>query len=207
MADATHEPVRRSALAAVYREGVHAVDGGSPAVTLRERRPLELAHVAGHADDAAFTRAVEGTLGLSLPTVPNETTSKDGLTLCWLAPDRWLAVAPATPPARLVARLAEACDGRGAVNDVSSGRTVIRVSGTKAREVLEAGCPLDLHPQSFRPGDCAQSLLGHTAVLLHAVEPHAIDVFVARGFGRDLWEWLTHHAADYGYRVDAPSLA
>ena len=49
--------------------------------------------------------------------------------------------------------LAAGLDGDpGSVVDVSANRTTLELSGPPAREVLEKGCPLDLHPRAFGPG-------------------------------------------------------
>ena len=58
----------------------------------------------------------------------------------------------------------------GAVVDVSAQRTTIRLGGPHARDVLEKGCAIDLHPRSFPPGSAAQTTVGRAGVVLLAVD-------------------------------------
>jgi sarcosine oxidase subunit gamma len=65
------------------------------------------------------------------------------------------------------------------------------IGGPDARELLESGCPIDLHPRAFHAGSCAQTLLGRTGVLLHQVsdEPR-YRLWVRPSFTRYLAAWL-----------------
>jgi len=182
---------RRSALAAVYTDGSPTT---GPGLTLHERHPLTMFDIGGNASDKAFLTAAEKAMGCPLPIKPNTVISADSLRVLWLSPKRWLCVSGA--------------DGfqvpdipAGAVNNVSSGRTVIRLHGAKIRDVLAKGCPLDLHLENFKFGDCAQSRIGGLNVLLDHIDDATFDVYVARGFAQVMWEWLIEAAAEYGYQV------
>lgn len=194
---------RRSALAAVYAPGTFGAERTEgPGVSLKERRPLSIVHVAGDGDHAGFRAGVKQATGTEPPTVPNTSAAGDGCTLLWLARDRWLALSDHHSPADLEGVLRAALDEDSAVTDVSHGRTVVRIGGPAARTLLAKGCPLDLHPARFECGHAAHSHIGPTAVLLHAVDEAHIDLYVARGFGLHMWEWLTDAAGEFGYRVE-----
>jgi heterotetrameric sarcosine oxidase gamma subunit len=60
------------------------------------------------------------------------------------------------------------------------------------RDVLAQGTSIDLRPARFAPGQCALTALGKIGVLLHAVAPNTIDVYVARSYAQALVEWLEH---------------
>ena len=194
---------RRSALAEVYSPGTYgAATPDGPGVTLSERRGLTLIHLAGR--PGALTGALRQAIGLDLPEAPNTTAGGAEGAALWLAPGRWLVVSAREEPHRLEQRLAAAVGAAGAATDVSSGRTVVRIDGACARDLLAKGCPLDLHPRAFKPGHCAQSLIAKVNALLHAVDEARIDLYVARGFGLYMWEWLTDAAAEFGFRINAP---
>ena len=196
---------RRSALAEVYSPGTYgAATPGGPGVTLIERRGLTLIHLAARAGAASLNDAARKGVGFDLPTAPNTVIGDERVAALWLAPDRWLVVSRREEPDRLEQRLAAAVGPAGAATDVSSGRTVVRIDGPNARDLLAKGCPLDLHPRAFTPGRCAQSLIAQVNVLLHAVDESRVDLYVARGFGLYLWEWLTDAAGEFGFRVNAP---
>ncbi|HEY1967718.1 MAG TPA: sarcosine oxidase subunit gamma family protein [Pseudonocardia sp.] len=110
---------------------------------------------------------MERECGLVLPLAPNTVAEAGGLAALWMGPDEWLVIGPPGQGADLRRRLADAVTGRrGAAVDVSANRVTVELSGPDAREVLEQGCPLDLHPRSFGAGRCAQTLLARAPVVL-----------------------------------------
>lgn len=82
--------------------------------------------------------------------------------------------------------------------DVSAHRTTLELSGPRARDVLEKGCTIDLHPRAFRAGDCAQTNLARTQVILwQPADDPAYRLLVRASFARYLADWLTDAAAEY----------
>ena len=194
---------RRSALAEVYKTGSFGADG-TAGVTLAERRPLSIVHVAGKVTDKAFVDGVKKACGCALPTDPCTVASSGDLSIAWLSPTRWLVIAPDRGPGVLEKSLREACGDSGAVIDVSHGRTVIRISGPNARTVLMKGAPLDFHHKAFKPGMTAQSAISQCGVVLVCVADDAFDLYVFRGFGQHMWEWVSDAALEYGCVVTDP---
>lgn len=193
---------RLSALAAVYRTGTFGAETpDGPGITLAERRPLTLVHVAGKADKTSFADGVRQATGAALPTEPNTVAQAGEVSLVWLAPERWLVVAPDQGAHVMEEKLRAACGDEAAIIDVSHGRTVIRIAGRKARTLLAKGAPLDFHDKVFTPGQCAQSAIAQCSVLLVCVGDDAFDLYVFRGFGQHMWEWATDAATEFGYVV------
>ena len=88
--------------------------------------------------------------------------------------------------------------------DISSGQTVIRLSGPSALDVLARGCALDLHPSVFPPGACAQTLLARAQALLIAVDDTpTFDIIVRRSFAPYAAAWLKDSAHQFGLRFPA----
>jgi sarcosine oxidase subunit gamma len=152
----------------------------------------------------AASGAASATLGLPLPVVPNTTRSRRDLSVLWMGPDEWLLVAEQDGKVDQPA-LERAVEGHHAtVVDVSAQRTVIEVAGADARELLLKGCALDLHPQTFAVGRCAQTNLARTQVVLLSRDREPVYwVFVRASFAEYLAEWLIDAAAEY--RGAAPS--
>lgn len=193
---------RHSALA-----GVHVVGtiGGAlgAGVILAERRQLGMVHLAGNANCPVFSTGVKTATSCELPTDANSfsISRSDGRAVIWLAPTRWLCVSPGHRPGIPVDALRAACGESVAVVDVSHGRTVIRISGPKARETLLKGPPIDLHPSVFGPGSAVQSIMAHCGVLLTCVDEDTFDIYCFRAFGQHLWEWLVEASLEFGYQV------
>ena len=131
--------------------------------------------------DPAATRIGE-LLGTPLPVVPNTGSE----VVLWLGPDQWLVFG--TPEEQLRAALG---DTPGSVVDVSANRVVFELSGPGAREVLEQGCAIDLHPRAFGPGRCAQTMLARANVVLHKVDAApTYRILVRPSFAGYLRSWL-----------------
>ena len=188
--------------------GLAGDDGGADsAVVLAEVGLATVWNVRGDPARASFVADAGRVLALPLPTEPNASARDAGSALLWAGPRSWLYVtgAGASRGDFDVARAA-LNDAGGALFDLSASYVAWRVSGTAASRVLNRGCPLDLHPRSFPPGCCAQSLLGHINALFYRPDERAtFIVAVARSLAADAWRDLRAAAATDGYRV-APAV-
>ncbi len=91
--------------------------------------------------------------------------------------------------------------------DVSANRTTLELRGPRARELLEFGCPIDLHPRVFGPGRCAQTLLARANVLIWHVADEPEDtwrLFVRPSFAAYVAAWLAD-AAERSHRLSVDS--
>jgi sarcosine oxidase, subunit gamma len=121
-------------------------------------------------------------LGVPVPA-PNRVTTVGERAILWLGLDEYLVVAPDGDD---VAELT----GESVV-DVSANRTTIELSGPHARDVLEKGMSIDLHPRAFGPGQCAQTLLARAQVILRQVDDEPTYHVLVRGsFAPYLADWL-----------------
>ncbi len=150
---------------------------------LREKAFCDLVNLRGDANDAAFQRAVESVTGCRAPAKPNTVARGNGYDVLWLGPDEWL-VRSQQPQAPIAEdKLVEALQGQFAsAVDIGSGWTVLEVSGEKARDVMARGCPLDLHPRMFAPGQCAQSHYFKASIVLVPVADDTFEIVVRRSF-------------------------
>ena len=178
------------------------------ALTIAETDVALAWNVRGDPARAAFVATVETMLGLPLPARPHASERDDTGALLCLGPRSWLLVAGRNPaPGAFDATRKALNAAEGALFDISSSYVGWTVSGAASGRVLNRGCPLDLHPRAFPPGQCAQSLLGHIpSILYRPDERHAFIVMVARSFAADAWEQLAGYAATDGYRVEPPGM-
>ncbi|AKZ28137.1 sarcosine oxidase subunit gamma [Ralstonia pseudosolanacearum] len=152
--------------------------------TLRERPFLDLVNVRGELSDPAFVAAFERVVGCRPPAEPNSVARSTEYDVLWLGPDEWLvrSVGPVQAGV-LEAKLADAVRGSyAAAVDVGSGYTVVEISGQCARDVLARGCPLDLHPRVFKPGQCAQSHYFKASIVLVPTGNDVYELVVRRSF-------------------------
>jgi sarcosine oxidase subunit gamma len=173
--------------------------GGLPGAVLEEQRPAAMVQVNGAPQDSRLPMAL-GYLALESTPEPLRASPGKGGTLLWNGPGQWLAVSWSTPVSDFLIGLRRALEPFGAtVTDLSHARSVIRIAGPKAREVMLKGCPLDL--ERFEVNDCASSLLAHLNVHIHCIGDQTFDLYVFRSFGLAMWEWLVDAALEYGVEM------
>lgn len=164
----------------------------------REGEPGVVVTLGGHAGMASVL-APAATLGahygVALAEMPRAHAIGD-MTLIWTAPGQWLASAA---DRHLAARLAVEIGGIAAVSDQSDARAVVRVSGTRARDVLAKGCLIDLHPRAFGPGQVAMTAFGHINVMLRQIDDRpTYEIALFRSMAESFWHWLSASAAEFG---------
>ncbi len=184
----------------LQRHGLESFVQNAPdddaSVNIQVQSGLVHVNLRGDSNDECFLTTTADVLGQALPTEPN-TTTIDTHRAYWLGPDEWLIL---TESQSLIGELKVSLDGlSAAVNDISGGQLVFRLTGSHVRDVLARGCTIDLHPQVFTAGSCAQSGLAKANVMIGMPDlPDAFDVIVRRSYSDYLARWLRHTAAAYG---------
>jgi sarcosine oxidase subunit gamma len=170
---------------------------GARGVALTERPFVTMVNVRVDPASEAADR-IGKTLGAPLPRRCGDTAVSGPHTVAWLGPDEWLVLSQAAPAA-VTAELKEALAGDpGSVVDVSANRTTLELSGPAARQVLEKGCPLDLHPRAFGPGRAVSTTVGPVPVLLWQVDDEpAYRLFPRSSFADYLARWLIDAMSEY----------
>ncbi|MCR9178409.1 MAG: hypothetical protein NXI19_20725 [Alphaproteobacteria bacterium] len=195
-------PVRRSPLASVWIPGDHGRTGsGGPGVTLHQGRDLSILRLQYAAAEAAKMAAyLSEKLGVASPA-PNRAAEADGVRVLWGGPKHLTLIAP--DGTKLLDRVADVTERTGGTFvDQSHGHAILRIAGPRARDLLSKGTGIDLHPDIFVADHVAHTALFHHTVTFDRREgPSTYDVHMMRGFAQDLFEHLTAHAAEYGYRL------
>jgi sarcosine oxidase subunit gamma len=133
---------------------------------------------------------VTGVLGAPLPASCGDVTAAGAHYVLWLGPDEWLVVT-GTDAVALADQLAAALgDDPGLALDVSANRTVLELSGPRARDVLQKGCPADLHPRSFRAGHAVSTTLARVPVLLWQTGEESYRLLPRSSFADYVARWL-----------------
>ena len=121
--------------------------------------------------------------GDGLPATANTFLSGES-NIYWLGPDEWLCVGSEED--------ARAAAGEGATfADVSDGYVQLMITGSAAADVIAKGCTLDLHPDVFTQGQCAQTSIARADVLIARPGGEAgFCLIVRRSFAEYLALWL-----------------
>ncbi len=81
--------------------------------------------------------------------------------------------------------------GLASISDQSGGRTVLNISGRRARDVLAKGLPIDLDPRAFPLGSAATSAISHMGVQLWQMDDtRSYDIAIFRSLSESFWRWL-----------------
>ena len=163
----------------------------SAALTIGQLRLFELGH-------AAMTASVERLQPRYTGTAP--------VAFAWAGRSQWLVLREG--PSRLFElQLRSSLADVASVTDQSDGRTIVRISGPRARDTLAKGVHIDLHPSVFRPGDTAISIVSNIGVQFWQIDPAPTYEFAMfRSFAVSFWEWLVDAAAEFGVSVNDISM-
>lgn len=186
-------------------ERQHPLDGlaaelsnaSSDAVRI-EAAPARSAINLRGAPDESLVTDVQMALGVELPLIPNRWHGDDCVAAIWLGPDEWMIVAPDGEAGEIEKAMREARpnDPWLSLVDVSQNYTCLLLSGSKARDTLAKGCALDLRPDKFASGDCAQTVLAKAPVLLRALaDADFFELRLRNSYARYLARWLLDASA------------
>lgn len=171
------------------------VGDAGPGIRLSERRIASLWQVAawpGRVAEAGRAAAVAA--GAEAAPKPGQSAAGGAGTLLRTEPLKWLLVAERALPRPAV----EAADAT--LLDLSHARTVLRIEGSAALDLLSRLVPLDLRPRSFPEGRVAASGLHHVGVMLHRRGP-GFDLYLPRSFALSLFEHIAEAAAQFGAEI------
>ena len=109
----------------------------------------------------------------------------------WLGPDHWLLASRRQTASAMIERCEAELAGvlHNAV-DQSAAFAVLRVAGREARDVLAAGAALDFRASGFPPGGCRPTRFAQVAVAIVATGTDEFELYVDRGYGKYLRDWL-----------------
>lgn len=176
---------------------------GDHHVKMIEEPFLGYVNLRGNSSNRQFTNALGEVIGIMPPVEPNVLVCNDNFSVCWLGPDEWMLITPKDAQTDTISSIRDKLGGiHHAVTDTTGYYTMIKLSGQMARATLEKGCTLDLHPQVFTVGQCAQINIAKTIGLviprLNDQRNQSFDIVVRRSFADYLASWIEHSSLDYG---------
>lgn len=172
-------------------------------VRLSERKTLTAIQVLSFNDKQADTAAAIATvLGIKCSTRPGIVNSDGKTQVCWNGPNSWMVICSDAEadraPGELFKLLQDAVGDLGAVVDQSHGRCGLRLSGSRARQVMAKNTAIDLHPRVFGPGQCAMTSVAHmNATLIQVDDTPTYDLFVIRSLARSFAHAIEHACLEF----------
>jgi sarcosine oxidase subunit gamma len=155
-------------------------------------------NLRGKAHDSGFSTSIVEVLQQNLPTI-NAVNSSALHRIYGLGPDEWLIVTAKGMPAALGAHLdTMSRNHAAALNDLSGGQILLRLTGKKVQRLLAMACPLDLHENVFPPGACAQTGFAKASMLIARIDSESFEIIVRRSFSDYVLKWLAHSGKSIG---------
>lgn len=154
---------------------------------------------------------LSASLQIKLPTAANTTTQSETARCLWLGPDEWLIINTAETGAAMLTPIAEAMgQTHYSAKDVSDNFQTMRLEGAQARHILSKLTPLDVHRSVFTDGQCAQTVMAKSAVILDVIDDGAdgptFEITTRRSFAPYLWDRILDAGLEFGLQItDFPS--
>ena len=161
----------------------------SGALRIEELRGWRLCQITcAPGAEAALSLALQASGTGPLPRTGNLVSVLGDMRLYAIAPRTWWWLSPADAP---VADFSLTLDpAMGSVTVLTAARARIALEGPAAREVLQKGIAVDLHPRAFPVGRAVFTGLDHVGVMLERVAEERWELFVPTTWARSVREWL-----------------
>ena len=182
--------------------GGHYGRAGATGLVIGERTDLALASVISKRGKRfALVNAVNTAFGVALTDGPR-CAMRGAVAFAGTGPDQWIASAEGAEAAGFAAKVRARIGPFAAVSDQSDARLVLLLRGPCVRDVLAKGVPVDLHPQAFKAGDVACTLVAYINIQIDMLDDTPTYQLTApRSMAGSFWSWLTAAAAEFGYEV------
>ena len=176
---------------------------GEYGVWFSEISVTQFVNLRGDSTHPQFFNGVHRVIGVELPVIPNTVVRSPGLCCHWLGPNEWL-ITVKRPEVSIMKDLEDSLSGlHVAITDLTGGQSLLEIGGRQSRDVLSAACTLDLHPDVFMQGSCAQTILAQSNVLITPTFASSVgcvfEVLVRRSYADHLIRWLMDAAQEDGF--------
>ncbi|MBP0481658.1 sarcosine oxidase subunit gamma [Sagittula salina] len=164
-------------------------------VAIREVENQGMLTVRGDFGSEVLRAAVTGLTGVDFPgrRVAHVQGARG---LLWMSPDELAVLLPRGEAAQAATRLAGQLAGVHAlVVDVSDARVHFEIEGRVVRETIAKLAPVDMHPDSFTPGELRRTRFGQVAAGFWMADERTARIFCFRSV-RDYMAGLLTVAAD-----------
>jgi heterotetrameric sarcosine oxidase gamma subunit len=134
---------------------------------------------------------------LELPKENSLVVANKDTRILWSSPKTWLII---SYKQNIFEEVNKNCSvDNFAVTDISHSRAVIKIKGTKVREVLKKGCPLNIN--EIKKNHCAGTVFNGIAIIIDCFdeEPDTFNLLSLRSFGESFYHHITDASLEFGY--------
>jgi len=134
---------------------------------------------------------------LEFPIQSSKVVSNKDTRILWSGPSTWLVI---SENENIIQTIKQSCnDENFAITDISHSRTFINIKGSKAKEVLKKGCPINFN--EFERNNCAGSVFHGINIVVDCIDnnPQTFNLITLRSFGESFYHHITDAALEFGY--------
>ena len=135
--------------------------------------------------------------GLNLSSQSSKVSSNQNTRILWSAPNAWLVMSSKEDIVKIINK---SCNNNDfAITDISHSRATIQVKGSKAKEILKKGCPVNFN--EFEKNKCVGSIFHGINIIVDCIEdePQTFNLIVLRSFGESFYHHITDASLEFGY--------
>ena len=149
--------------------------------------------------DPALLPRASTVAGFPLDLPVNRCAVTGGRRSLRLGPDEWLLWCQPKEESHIAREVETSLHGlHHALIDIGHAQVALSVAGNRAANVINAGCPLDLHDTVFPAGTATRTLLGKAEIILSRWDDRpAFEVECGRSFAAYVREFLAQAARQY----------
>jgi sarcosine oxidase subunit gamma len=184
-----------------FTAGRHGAGKGAAGVAIAEMKGRDLVQVGAWAETVtAVAGDVGAAIGVPAPAPGGPAVGGGERTAFFVGPDKIWVTAPYADG--VGARLAKLWpSARAVVTELGHSRTVLRISGPKARDLIARFLAIDLDFALFPVGRVTAAGLHGLGVMLHHVTSGTYDLYLPRTFALSLAEGILEVAEQWGVEV------
>lgn len=190
-----------SALGGHIASGHHGAGTGKAGVTLQEITGRDLLQVGAWPETVAAVAAELGAaIGSAAPAPRGSAVTAGARTAFFVGPDKiWVTAPFADGFSEKLGKLWPS--SKAVVTELGHSRTVIRIGGANARDVIARFLAVDTDPALFPAGRVVSAGLHGLGVTLHHVSNGTYDLYLSRTFALSLVEGIVEVAEQWGVEV------
>lgn len=190
-----------SALGGHIASGHHGAGKGEAGVVLAEIKGRDLLQVGAWPETvAAVAQELGAAIGTSAPAPRGPAVTGDLRAAFFVGPDKIWVTAPFADG--LSAKLGKLwASSKAVVTELGHSRTVLRISGANARDLIARFLAVDTDPALFPAGRVISAGLHGLGVTLHHVTDGSYDLYLPRTFALSLTEAIVEVAEQWGVEV------
>jgi len=135
--------------------------------------------------------------GLEITKKNSNAVSNNDTRILWSAPRTWLILSNKENIIEIINKDLNEKDF--AITDISHSRAVIQIKGSKAKEILKKGSPINFN--EFAVNNCVGTVFNGISIVIDLIsnDPDTFNLLTLRSFGESFYHHITDSALEFGY--------